>query len=78
MCNNKYSAIITDPLAVPSLGRPNFALGRVLSPTQENTADLHSAGGFPYNSRRGRGGKERPYQKNLYHCMNFFTKIAIC
>jgi hypothetical protein len=46
MCNNKYREIIIDRLGVPSLGRSNFALGRVQSATQENAADLHSAGGF--------------------------------
>jgi hypothetical protein len=37
MCNNRKCALIIDRLEVPSLGRSNFALGRVQSPTQELT-----------------------------------------
>jgi len=54
---------IIDRLGVPSLGRSNFALGRVQCPTQGNAADAHSAGTVPSHTRRSRGRTEGPYQK---------------
>jgi hypothetical protein len=80
MRNNKYCAIIIDCRGIPLLARSDSALGRVECPTQENAADLHSAGKGPVNTRDGVGGEQRDPIKKIspHHCMTFFPLVAIC